>query len=307
MTGRLSGCIDSFIATGICDKDNEDLELKENNNSLFIETPLPFFYLIFSMDNMVPIVINRKEITLMKNQCVFIKKSIPFSILLDWKLNGLQRPDICAVRFTGDSISNFNVLHDSQFEKLKISTGEKKPDVQDYYFFDLSNCDHQELETIRWMVSQSVMNNMKDKHKETDSSITLAQTVQNFILAKLLNENYNIGYLYHEPSFEITSERVARLIMRDYSINWTNDEIASELHISAALLKKKMYEEVGSISVFIHKIKLTECLRRIRRTNDQISHISHDMGYCSSSYFAKIFKRYFGVYPSDIRVNDKSK
>lgn len=296
--------MDTRIATGIRDK-KVTTHLASEPYNLFIESPLPFFYFIFATNKPFSVVINKTEITLSENQCVFIKKSIPFSVLLDWRLNGMQRSDIHAVRFSSESISKFNTLHDSQFNTLKKATA-KPTKARDYYFFDFSHHNSQELEAIRWMVYQAVLSNIEDKNKVTNSSLALAETIQNFLLAKLLYQNGNIGDLYHEPALETLSERVANIIINDYSINWTNEEIAKKLHVSTSSLKKRMYHEVGPISVFIHKIKLTECLRRIRRTNDSISHISTDMGYCSSSYFAKVFKKYFGIYPSEIRQNDKS-
>ena len=62
-----------------------------------------------------------------------------------------------------------------------------------------------------------------------------------------------------------------------------------------------MYEEVGSISVFIHKIKLTEAIRKLRRTTTPISVIASELGYSSSSYFSKVFFKYLNAYPQSIR------
>lgn len=62
-----------------------------------------------------------------------------------------------------------------------------------------------------------------------------------------------------------------------------------------------MYEEVGSISVFIHKIKLTEALRKLRRTTTPISVIASELGYSSPSYFSKVFFKYLNAYPQSIR------
>ncbi|ENT8682745.1 AraC family transcriptional regulator [Escherichia albertii] len=51
----------------------------------------------------------------------------------------------------------------------------------------------------------------------------------------------------------------------------------------------------------MHKIKLTEGLRKLRRTNIPISVISSDLGYSSPSYFSKVFFKYLNTYPQKIR------
>lgn len=100
------------------------------------------------------------------------------------------------------------------------------------------------------------------------------------------------------------SERVAEFIMSDYSKNWRIDELASLMNMSASTFKKKMYKDVGSVSHYITKLKMIEALRQLRRTNKPICLIASSLGYTSSSYFTAVFKRYFNLFPSDIKKND---
>ncbi|EED9465000.1 helix-turn-helix transcriptional regulator, partial [Salmonella enterica subsp. enterica] len=101
-----------------------------------------------------------------------------------------------------------------------------------------------------------------------------------------------------------TSERVAGLIMRDYSKNWKSKEIASQLNMSVSTFKKKMYQDIGSVSNFITKVKMIEALRQLRRTHLPINTIALSLGYTSSSYFTSVFKRHFNIFPSDVRRLD---
>ncbi|EBH8779176.1 AraC family transcriptional regulator, partial [Salmonella enterica subsp. enterica serovar Bareilly str. CFSAN001103] len=66
--------------------------------------------------------------------------------------------------------------------------------------------------------------------------------------------NDDISCLFHSVSLELTSEKVALLIMSDYSKSWTIEELANNLLMSPSLFKKKMYNEVGSITTFINKL-----------------------------------------------------
>ncbi|EAR4972527.1 AraC family transcriptional regulator, partial [Salmonella enterica] len=101
-----------------------------------------------------------------------------------------------------------------------------------------------------------------------------------------------------------TSERVASLIMRDYSKNWKSTEIASQLNMSVSTFKKKMYQDIGSVSNFITKVKMIEALRQLRRTHLPINTIALSLGYTSSSYFTSVFKKHFNIFPSEIRKQD---
>ncbi|EAQ2109362.1 AraC family transcriptional regulator, partial [Salmonella enterica] len=94
-------------------------------------------------------------------------------------------------------------------------------------------------------------------------------------------------------------------VIDDYSKNWSIKELSSKLIMSSSSLKQKMYKEVGSVTDFINKLKLTESLRRLRRTNDSISTIANALGYKSPSYFTKVFKKYLNVNPADIRLKQR--
>ncbi|HGB2714425.1 TPA: helix-turn-helix transcriptional regulator, partial [Salmonella enterica subsp. enterica serovar Thompson] len=111
--------------------------------------------------------------------------------------------------------------------------------------------------------------------------------------------------IFHSASVTLTSERVASLVMSDYSKNWSLEELADNLLMSSSSLKKKMYKEVGSVTAFINKLKLTESLRRLRRTNDSISTIANALGYKSPSYFTKVFKKHLNINPADIRLKQR--
>ncbi|EBH8765185.1 AraC family transcriptional regulator [Salmonella enterica subsp. enterica serovar Bareilly] len=117
-----------------------------------------------------------------------------------------------------------------------------------------------------------------------------------------MHMNDDISCLFHSVSLELTSEKVALLIMSDYSKSWTIEELANNLLMSPSLFKKKMYNEVGSITTFINKLKLTEALRRLRTTNESVSKIATFLGYNSVSYFSKVFKKHLDLHPTDLRL-----
>ncbi|EFB7308592.1 helix-turn-helix transcriptional regulator, partial [Escherichia coli] len=147
---------------------------------------------------------------------------------------------------------------------------------------------------MSWLISQCAHQCTDNKKTETDAIYDKVRS--SYLLSCILKKNKNVGLILHAPSFVSVSEKIARIVMANYSRNWSNSELASAVLMSESSLKRRMYKEVGSISTFVHKIKLTEAIRKLRRTNTPISVISSELGYSSPSYFSKVFFKYLKTY-----------
>ncbi|EEU9451548.1 AraC family transcriptional regulator [Escherichia coli] len=156
---------------------------------------------------------------------------------------------------------------------------------------------------MSWLISQCT--HQYASNNKTESDVIFGKVRNSYLLSCIMQKNKNVGLILHAPSFTSISERVARIVMTNYSRNWSVSELAGAVLMSESSLKRKMYKEVGSISTFIHKIKLTEALRKLRRTNTPISVISSELGYSSPSYFSKVFFKYLNTYPQNIRKNSR--
>ncbi|EAA4243653.1 AraC family transcriptional regulator [Salmonella enterica subsp. enterica] len=266
-----------------------------------IETISPFFYFIYSIERDIHITIKGHKFSCKKKQGVFINKSTPFSILLNCKECNTQSSDIIAIRFTSKDIIEHNFLFDREFSRLKemplaISRG--------FFIFDFNLLDNIELTSISWIIEQCSLQCLKTvtSESESESEKIYSKVKVSFFLSYLMHMNDDISCLFHSVSLELTSEKVALLIMSDYSKSWTIEELANNLLMSPSLFKKKMYNEVGSITTFINKLKLTEALRRLRTTNESVSKIATFLGYNSVSYFSKVFKKHLDLHPTDLRL-----
>ncbi|ECG8655827.1 helix-turn-helix transcriptional regulator [Salmonella enterica] len=264
-----------------------------------IETISPFFYFIYSIERDIHITIKGHKFSCKKKQGVFINKSTPFSILLNCKECNTQSSDIIAIRFTSKDIIEHNFLFDREFSRLKemplaISRG--------FFIFDFNLLDNIELTSISWIIEQCSLQCLKTVTSESESEKIYSKVKVSFFLSYLMHMNDDISCLFHSVSLELTSEKVALLIMSDYSKSWTIEELANNLLMSPSLFKKKMYNEVGSITTFINKLKLTEALRRLRTTNESVSKIATFLGYNSVSYFSKVFKKHLDLHPTDLRL-----
>lgn len=264
----------------------------------YIEIPMPFFYFIYTSGEPFHISVKNTVVYVPKYNGIFINKSIPFSLLFDRETSVLQRIDICVVRFTSEEISEHNVLFDRSFERLK-KFSETQLISPDYVLIDFSSGGRDELHAISWLISQCT--HQYASNNKTESDVIFGKVRNSYLLSCIMQKNKNVGLILHAPSFTSVSERVARIVMTNYSRNWNVSELAGAVLMSESSLKRKMYEEVGSISTFIHKIKLTEALRKLRRTNTPISVISSELGYSSPSYFSKVFFKYLNTYPQNIR------
>lgn len=264
----------------------------------YIEIPLPFFYFIYTSGEPFHISVRNTVIYVSKYNGIFINKFVPFSLLFDRETSVLQRRDICVVRFTSEDISEHNILFDCEFERLrKISrTQFISPD---YVVIDFSSGGKDESHAMSWLISQCTHQYTSNKKTETDAISDKVRS--SYLLSCILQKNKNVGFILHAPSFISVSEKIARIVMANYSRNWNISELARAVLMSESSLKRKMYKEVGSVNTFIHKIKLTEALRKLRRTNAPISVISSELGYSSPSYFSKVFFKYLNTYPQNIR------
>lgn len=262
-----------------------------------IEIPLPFFYFIYTSGEPFYISIRNTVICIQKNKGVFIGKSVPFSLLSDSEISVLQRSDIFIVRFTSEEISEYNILFECDFERLKQAS--KTQFISpDYALVDFSDKGEDERRALTWLMFQCAH---QCKNKSVVEMARYGKLRISYLLSSILLEHKNVGLILHTPSAISVSEKVAKIVMTDYSRNWSISELASIVLMSESSLKRKMYEEVGSISAFIHKIKLTEAIRKLRRTNIPIFVISSELGYSSPSYFSKIFFKYLDTYPQNIR------
>ncbi|WP_253777169.1 AraC family transcriptional regulator [Salmonella enterica] len=270
----------------------------------YIETSLPFFYFIYTKGNDFMVTINGHKIICKKNQGVFINKSVPFSIPSHWVESDTKRSDIAVIRFTSNDVSEHNISYNNDIATLKTMTSTLK-NSKDYLLLDFNSLDDLELVTISWMILQYAQQNRRIKKTASIPGEIYNKVMMCFLLSFFIKINSNISCLFYAESSELISEKITKLVIDDYSKNWSIKELSSKLLMSSSSLKQKMYKEVGSVTDFINKLKLTESLRRLRRTNDSISTIANALGYKSPSYFTKVFKKYLNINPADIRLKQR--
>lgn len=82
----------------------------------------------------------------------------------------------------------------------------------------------------------------------------------------------------------------------------TIDHIAASLNISAATLKRKLKSEGQSFRGIKDKVLYEKSIRLLKETSDSIELIADQLGYSDSSNFAKAFKGWSSMTPSEFRL-----
>jgi TolB-like protein/AraC-like DNA-binding protein len=78
-------------------------------------------------------------------------------------------------------------------------------------------------------------------------------------------------------------------------------ELADELSMSRSNLLRKVKKETKlSVSQFISQVRLKRAMELLRKTSANVSEVSHQVGFNSTSYFIKCFREYYGYPPGEV-------
>lgn len=78
-------------------------------------------------------------------------------------------------------------------------------------------------------------------------------------------------------------------------------ELADALHMSRSNLLRKVKKETKlSVSQLINQVRLKEAMQLLRQSSLNVSEVSHQVGFGSTSYFIKCFREYYGYPPGEV-------
>ncbi|MEG2758658.1 MAG: AraC family transcriptional regulator [Rikenellaceae bacterium] len=276
-----------LVSTGVYDSDL--------NN---IETALPFCYLIYSASKPFHVSIRGEVFLLTRGKSLFINKSVPFSVLLDWEGgdNGLYRNDIIGLSIPQNCIIDYNKKYIDNY----VYMGLKSKVVEDFIIIDLSD---EKGEGVGF-IDDLLKSLSEGGGLDAEGSDHVRDAKYNLLFSILRNKNIEMDNIILSYASPTVAEKTAALVMSDYSKNWRSEDLAKHMNMSVSTLKKKMYSNAGSITCFITRLKMVEALRQLRRTDRSINVIAMSLGFSSSSYFTLVFKRSFNILPSEVRRND---
>lgn len=110
----------------------------------------------------------------------------------------------------------------------------------------------------------------------------------------------------HGGCFAVESRQtISKTIRRKFSSNpgksWSASEIASELAMSEATLRRHLARENQTLRNLLIDVRMTIALTLLQTTEYSITRIALDVGYASPSRFTARFQQRFGFPPSAVR------
>jgi ligand-binding sensor domain-containing protein/DNA-binding response OmpR family regulator/nitrogen-specific signal transduction histidine kinase len=116
----------------------------------------------------------------------------------------------------------------------------------------------------------------------------------------------NTGSIALTRADEIFLGKVTRIIDKNLSdVNFNVDLLADELHMSRSSLHRKI-KGISELTPndFIQVVRLKKAAELLQEGSYRINEICFLVGFASSSYFSKRFKKQFGVPPKEIKPNE---
>ena len=103
------------------------------------------------------------------------------------------------------------------------------------------------------------------------------------------------------------SREVATLIKDNLSEPINVQELASTLSVNADYLSYRFHEETGeTIKDFLNRERCEMAAKLLESTSMQIQTIANTVGFNSTSYFSKMFSRFFHMSPKEFRNKERS-
>lgn len=105
------------------------------------------------------------------------------------------------------------------------------------------------------------------------------------------------------PATSLTlSERVRRLLLANPGADWRADQVAAQLHCSAATLRRQLARERAAFSDILRECRLGQALMLLQTSRWPVARIAAECGYDCASRFAVSFRQRYGLSPSALRA-----
>ena len=140
-----------------------------------------------------------------------------------------------------------------------------------------------------------------DTYKKYDFSSPLELTAQ---LYGIIAEGIRLSGLSREdfPEYSFLIKRAIALIDASNRIDYRAEACAKDLGIKPSDLQRMFKHETGkALGQFIKDTIMRKASVELKSTPKSIKDISDDLGFANQFYFARVFKEYFGVSPSNYR------
>ena len=109
------------------------------------------------------------------------------------------------------------------------------------------------------------------------------------------------GATHHLHTCNDLSDRLRNLLENDLERHWKAPDVAHELGMSEATLRRALNKENTSFTTQLREARLSYALMRIQTTNRPLAEIAYECGFSSQSRLSEAFKSRFDLTPGKIR------
>ncbi len=94
--------------------------------------------------------------------------------------------------------------------------------------------------------------------------------------------------------------KILVILHHEYNVDLSIEEIADRIHLSAVYIRKRFKNEIGiTILGYLTKIRMEKAIELLSTGEYKVFEVAELVGYSSSQYFSKVFKKYSGLRPLD--------
>ena len=109
-------------------------------------------------------------------------------------------------------------------------------------------------------------------------------------------------------SYSLPIRKAADTLRHNYSQSLSLEQLAAHVGLSPSHLSRSFSKEVGmSISQYVAAIRCEEAASMLTGSDASIQQISAYVGYLDNNYFVKVFKKQYGMTPSEYRAKNPGK
>lgn len=107
---------------------------------------------------------------------------------------------------------------------------------------------------------------------------------------------------------EILMERVMKVINENIANSTLNvEQLATEVGMSRAQLYRRMKDITGlSASDFIRDQRLRQAAKLLKKQKSTVTQIAYAVGFTSQAHFSTMFKRLYGMSPTEYMENEEN-
>jgi DNA-binding response OmpR family regulator len=137
-----------------------------------------------------------------------------------------------------------------------------------------------------------------------DNLLQRNRNVDRYIKKQLIVENQEVTVDSHSERLLQETIQFIHKNITDTEINI--DKMCKEIGLSHSNLYRKIKQQTGlSLNELIRQVKMKRAAQMIKAKNRTIAEVMYETGFTNHSYFAKCFKKEFGVSPREYAETDR--